>query len=76
MSWVRTRWMSLAWGEYHGAYKARTHALNRSSSTSHLPPDYSPVYNPSGPAGNTEKRSPGGSSGGSAAAVADGSCDV
>ncbi|KAL7425150.1 Trimeric GatFAB AmidoTransferase(AdT) complex subunit [Cryptotrichosporon argae] len=42
------------------------------SQTSHLPHGYTPVHNPAGPPGPA--RSAGGSSGGSAAAVAEGSC--
>lgn len=41
------------------------------STTSHLPPSYTPVHNPAGPH-DAAPRSAGGSSGGSAAAVADG----
>ncbi|GFZ49039.1 glutaminyl-tRNA synthase (glutamine-hydrolysing) [Saitozyma sp. JCM 24511] len=44
------------------------------SLTSHLPPFYSPVHNPSDPGPEEPPRSAGGSSGGSAAAVAEGSC--
>ncbi|KIR26583.1 aspartyl-tRNA(Asn)/glutamyl-tRNA (Gln) amidotransferase subunit A [Cryptococcus deuterogattii LA55] len=46
------------------------------SLTTHLPPYYSPVYNPASPSLEEPHRSAGGSSGGSAAAVAEGSCDA
>ncbi|WVO23871.1 uncharacterized protein IAS62_005228 [Cryptococcus decagattii] len=46
------------------------------SLTTHLPPYYSPVYNPASPSPGEPHRSAGGSSGGSAAAVAEGSCDA
>ncbi|ADV24331.1 aspartyl-tRNA(Asn)/glutamyl-tRNA (Gln) amidotransferase subunit A [Cryptococcus gattii E566] len=46
------------------------------SLTTHLPPYYSPVYNPASPSPEEPHRSAGGSSGGSAAAVAEGSCDA
>ncbi|OWZ61601.1 aspartyl-tRNA(Asn)/glutamyl-tRNA (Gln) amidotransferase subunit A [Cryptococcus neoformans Bt63] len=44
------------------------------SLTTNLPPYYSPVYNPASPSPGEPLRSAGGSSGGSAAAVAEGSC--
>ncbi|RXK42178.1 hypothetical protein M231_00535 [Tremella mesenterica] len=44
------------------------------SNTTHLPEGYTPVYNPGGPVDDDAPRSVGGSSGGSAAAVAEGSC--
>ncbi|KAK4683878.1 aspartyl-tRNA(Asn)/glutamyl-tRNA(Gln) amidotransferase subunit A, partial [Tremellales sp. Uapishka_1] len=44
------------------------------SQTTHLPPNYTPVHNPSAPDVKSAPRSAGGSSGGSAAAVAEGSC--
>ncbi|WVO15641.1 aspartyl/glutamyl-tRNA(Asn/Gln) amidotransferase, A subunit [Cryptococcus depauperatus] len=44
------------------------------SQSTHLPSYYTPVHNPSCPENGDEPRSAGGSSGGSAAAVAEGSC--
>lgn len=52
------------------------HQIYVSSLTTHLPPYYSPVYNPASPSLEEPHRSAGGSSGGSAAAVAEGSCDA
>lgn len=66
---ARPRWTSLAWG------RCTVSAwLTARSQTTHLPPSYTPVHNPSGPPSDTLPRSAGGSSGGSAAAVAEGSC--
>ncbi|KAK1926661.1 glutamyl-tRNA amidotransferase subunit A (Glu-ADT subunit A) [Papiliotrema laurentii] len=46
------------------------------SETRNLPEYYTPVHNPAGPSSDTNPRAAGGSSGGSAAAVAEGSCDA
>ncbi|ODN75238.1 hypothetical protein L202_06430 [Cryptococcus amylolentus CBS 6039] len=44
------------------------------SQTTNIPPSYSPVHNPCAPSPDEPPRSAGGSSGGSATAVAEGSC--
>ena len=46
------------------------------SETRNVPSYYTPVHNPAGPSSDRTPRSAGGSSGGSAAAVAEGSCDA
>ncbi|TXT13467.1 hypothetical protein VHUM_00834 [Vanrija humicola] len=58
----------------HIVGKTKMDEFGMGSQTTHLPPSYTPVHNPSGPPSDTLPRSAGGSSGGSAAAVAEGSC--
>ncbi|WVW78858.1 hypothetical protein I302_100821 [Kwoniella bestiolae CBS 10118] len=59
-----------------GAYIAgqtKMDEFGMGSQTTHLPPFYTPIHNPASPSPDESLRSAGGSSGGSAAAVAEGS---
>ncbi|WWD00208.1 hypothetical protein V866_007117 [Kwoniella sp. B9012] len=58
----------------HIAGQTKMDEFGMGSQTTHLPPFYTPVHNPASPSPDEPPRSVGGSSGGSAAAVAEGSC--
>ncbi|WVF70189.1 hypothetical protein IAT40_004977 [Kwoniella sp. CBS 6097] len=64
---------SLAKAGAHIAGQTKMDEFGMGSQTSHIPPHYTPVHNPASPDKGEPPRSAGGSSGGSAAAVAEGS---